>query len=152
MINRFEAFTASVVTLNRCLQKVKDMEMKKFGLRAAHTMCLYYLGQHEEGLTSSELTKLCREDKAAISRSVSLLIEKGFVCTGEMNTRRAYRTKLYLTGEGKSLISKINARIECVLSAAGEGLSNENREIFYETMDLIAGNLQRYMDSGGEET
>ena len=41
MKDRFETFAGSIVELNRYLQKIKDIEMKKFGLRASHTMCLY---------------------------------------------------------------------------------------------------------------
>ena len=68
MENRFETFSGSIVQLNRCLQKIKDLEMRRLGLRANHAMCLYYLGRHPEGLTATQLTDLCREDKAAISR------------------------------------------------------------------------------------
>ena len=45
MENRFEKFSIAVLELNRYLQKIKDQEMRKFGLRSAHTMCVFYLGQ-----------------------------------------------------------------------------------------------------------
>lgn len=51
MDHRFETFSLSILELNRYLQKIKELEMKQFGLKASHTMCLYYLGQHPEGLT-----------------------------------------------------------------------------------------------------
>ena len=38
MENRFEKFSIAVLELNRYLQKIKDQEMRKFGLRSAHTM------------------------------------------------------------------------------------------------------------------
>ena len=46
MDHRFETFSLSILELNRYLQKIKELEMKQFGLKANHTMCLYYLGQH----------------------------------------------------------------------------------------------------------
>ena len=49
MDHRFETFSLSILELNRYSQKIKELEMKQFGLKANHTMCLYYLGQHPEG-------------------------------------------------------------------------------------------------------
>ena len=43
MDHRFETFSLSILELNRYLQKIKELEMKQFGLKASHTMCLYYL-------------------------------------------------------------------------------------------------------------
>ena len=42
-------------------------------------MCLYYLGQHEEGLTGSELAREADVTRAAISRTLAHLEEDGFV-------------------------------------------------------------------------
>ena len=42
MDHRFETFSLSILELNRYLQKIKELEMKQFGLKANHTMCLYY--------------------------------------------------------------------------------------------------------------
>lgn len=76
MDHRFETFSLSILELNRYLQKIKELEMKQFGLKANHTMCLYYLGQHPEGLTATQLTELCKEDKAAVSRCLSQLSDR----------------------------------------------------------------------------
>lgn len=79
MDHRFETFSLSILELNRYLQKIKELEMKQFGLKASHTMCLYYLGQHPEGLTATQLTELCKEDKAAVSRCLSQLSDRQLV-------------------------------------------------------------------------
>lgn len=141
---RFESFTTMVVTLNRYLQKIKDIEMKKFGLRANHTMCLYYLGQHDEGLTATELTNLCREDKAAISRTVSQLMEKELIFCDIPENKRSYRTRLFLTPKGRELNHMINDRIAEILTNAGSGLSDSDRQTFYESMKTITDNLEMY--------
>lgn len=145
MRNRFESFAGSVLELNRCLQKIKDIEMKKFGLRGAHTMCLYYLGRHEEGLTASRLTELCREDKAAVSRCLNQLIQKDLVYCSLPENKRSYRTLHYLTGQGKILVSKMNDRIEHALLNGGRGLSDKERKTFYDTMEHILDNLTQYL-------
>lgn len=146
MRNRFETFAACIIDLNRCLQKIKDAEMKRFGLRASHAMCLYYLGRHNEGLTVTQLTQLCREDKAAVSRSLSQLIEKGFVYCALTENKRSYRTPHYLTRQGVELVSLMNERIETALSHCGNGLSEEQRNTFYDALELIRTNLTAYLN------
>ncbi|MDV4150767.1 helix-turn-helix domain-containing protein [Clostridium sp. AL.422] len=70
------------------------------GLKANHVMYLYYLGKNPRGLTAGELCKLCIEDKAAVSRTILDLTEKGFVKVSEVDYGRKYRTKIILTPEG----------------------------------------------------
>ena len=76
MVDRFAQFTGAVLELHRCINRIKEAEMAEWGLRGSHVMCLYYLGRYEEGLTAAQLTALCKEDKAAVSRTVSQLAER----------------------------------------------------------------------------
>lgn len=150
MKNRFETFAICIMELNRCLQKIKDTEMKRFGLRANHAMCLYYLGRNSEGLTVTQLTNLCRVDKAAVSRSLSQLMEKEFVYCNPAQNKRSYRTPHYLTPKGEELVTLMNRRIEAALVNVGNGLSQSQRKIFYETMELILANLTEYLNANEE--
>lgn len=152
MRNRFEAFAGSVVELNRCLQRIKDIEMRKLGLRAGHAMCLYYLGQNEDGLTAAELTELCREDKAAVSRCVRELMEKELLYGRVPENKRSYRTKLKLTESGRALVDKIQDRIVEALFSGGSGLTDQQRENFYESMERILRNLSQYIREQEEAT
>ena len=146
-MDRFEAFTGSILELNRYLQKIKDMEMKPFGLRAGHVMCLYYLGKNPGGLTATELTEACREDKAAISRSVNYLVERKLIRGDFMEHKRSYRTKLYLTDSGKELVETIDRRIDAAMTQGGSGLSEAQRKNFYEAMEIIIKNLAQYVEA-----
>ena len=102
MISRFETISEYIVELNRYLQKIKEVEMNKLGLHAKHTMCLYYLGKYPDGLTSTELTKLCSEDKAAVSRTLTQLENGGFVSRGLPEDKRAYRAVYNLQAPEKT--------------------------------------------------
>ena len=66
----FERFTMTILTMSKLVQKIKSLEMHKFGLKAVHVMCLYHLRARPEGLTASELCRRTLDDKAAISRAV----------------------------------------------------------------------------------
>ena len=142
MDHRFETFSLSILELNRYLQKIKELEMKQFGLKASHTMCLYYLGQHPEGLTATQLTELCKEDKAAVSRCLSLLSDRQLVvCEQPADHKRSYRSRYMLTVQGRSVVSGIQTRIKEALSYGGRGLTEERRRDFYGTLAIISENL-----------
>lgn len=131
MDHRFETFSLSILELNRYLQKIKELEMKQFGLKASHTMCLYYLGQHPEGLTATQLTELCKEDKAAVSRCLSQLSDRQLVvCEQPADHKRSYRSRYMLTVQGRSVVSGIQTRIKEALSYGGRGLTEERRPGF----------------------
>lgn len=149
-MDRFEAFTGSILELNRYLQKLKDLEMRPYGLRGNHVMCLYYLGKHPEGLTPRELTEVCREDKAAISRSTAQLIDKGLITGDFPEHKRAYRTKLVLTERGRELVHNFDRRIDAFLTTGSSGVTEEQRRCFYGAMEIITGNLSRYLTEIGE--
>lgn len=146
MRNRFESFAGDIIELNRCLQKIKEQEMKRFGLKAGHTMCLYYLGKHPEGLTASQLTELCKEDKAAISRCLGQLMERELISCRLPENKRSYRTLHFLTEQGQDIVRKMNDRIEYAVFHGGNGLSDGERENFYESLERILRNLTQYLE------
>lgn len=146
MRNRFESFAEYIVELYRALQKIKEVEMSHFQLKANHTMCLYYLGKYPEGLTATQLTGMCKEDKAAISRCLNQLIQKNLVISDLTEQKRSYRTLHFLTSEGKEVVSKMKERITEAVSNGGKGLTEEQRSAFYESMELILSNLSKYLE------
>ena len=105
MQDRFERFVVSITELHRYLQKLKELEMGQLDLKAGYTMCLYHLGKHPEGLTATQLTELCKEDKAAISRTLSQLSAKGLVSCELPENKRSYRTLYYLTEVGSTVVN-----------------------------------------------
>lgn len=144
-MNRFETFSGSILELNRYLQKIKDLEMKRLGLRGNHTMCLYYLGKNPEGLTVTELVQICKEDKAAVSRCLSELTRQGLVQSACPQGKRSYRTKLRLTDSGEELVQRIYARVEAAVAGGSSGMTDQQREAFYAAMEIIVDNLSHYL-------
>ena len=144
MFDRFEKFALTISQINRYVQKIKTMEMTDLGLKGNHTMCLYYLGKNSGGLTSSELCTLCKEDKAAISRTIAELENLGFVEADNTEGKREYRTKLHLTKKGEDAACMLDTKIKNALDIGGRGLTEQQREAFYSTLDTIAENLENY--------
>ena len=136
MIQRFDAFVSGITSCYKYIQRIKSLEMTEFGLKGTHVMCLYYLSQNPAGLTASQLCGLCAEDKAAISRTVSELRNRGYITS---LSEKAYRAMLTLTTAGQEVARKfdkliesktgINTRvaddaISCVAYGTGKSLEN----------------------------
>ena len=144
MINRFENFAAYIAQANKYILKIKSQGMERFGLKAAHLMCVYYLGKHEEGLTAGELAEYCMEDKAAISKSLSELKSKEFVMTDNGDGKKVYRSKYFLSPKGKSAFCEIKDTILHITELVAEGLSMEEGAILYRSLERVVNNLKDY--------
>ena len=136
----FERFTVSILRLNKLVQRIKIYEIKKFGLKSIHVMCLYYLNCHPEGLTASELVKLTLEDKAAISRALATMREQGYA---EYDSA-THNADVRLTPKGKQLAEHIVGRAAAAVSAGSADFSAEQREFFYKSLVTISDNLEQY--------
>ena len=147
LIERFEAFTTSVTKAYKCIQKIKLAETERMGLKSNHVMYMYYLGKNPEGLTPTELCKLCIEDKAAVSRTIVDLTEKGFVKPVDTDSGRKYRTKVMLTQEGMERNKQLNEAIAMAVSKASSSINEADREKFYGVLFSITDNLETICSS-----
>lgn len=140
MENIFENFTITVLKLNKLVQKIKNCEMQEYGLKTIHVMCGYYLNAHPDGLTAAELVKLTLEDKAAISRALKTLKEKGYV---DYNPNH-YNAVVSLTNDGKQLADFISDKATKAVVAGSYDFSDTERNNFYKALNAIADNLENY--------
>ena len=144
MISRYSKFTTLISNINRAINHIKSEEMQQFGLKSFHVSCLYYIYKFEDGLTASELCSLCEEDKGAISRSIDLLINNGFIMYENDDNKKKYRAKLFLTDKGKEVAERVNKITENAVEIGSKGLTDKEREIMYKCLDIISNNLNKY--------
>ncbi len=143
MIERFELFVSTITQIYKQLQRVKMQEMADSDLRGTHVMCLFQLNRHPEGLTVTQLSNLCEEDKAATSRTVSDLLQKQLVIA---DTEKKYRAPIMLTKEGKVIADQIDIQATNAVNAVGNDLTEEEREVFYRALTKISENLKNYLN------
>jgi DNA-binding MarR family transcriptional regulator len=141
MIGRFKEFTKNISFAYKYIIKLKSAAIKEFGLKGSHVMCLFYIGEAENGLTATKLCKLCGEDKAAISKALSALVELNYVEL-ENDENKKYRSKYHLTKSGKKVKDALDNKIADVVADGGMGLSEEEREAFYSALQKIVDNLE----------
>ena len=139
MEERFETFTVLINEISRFIHKLKAMEMAEFDLRSSHVSCLYYLYKMKM-LTAKELCDICAEDKANISRAVKHLEENGYLRCDAKHAKR-YQSPLTLTEKGEEIGERIALKIDRILSHAGDGISEEERQIMYRCLSAIRENL-----------
>lgn len=152
MTDRFETFATTIAALNRSIQRIKAREMEAVGLKSGYVMCMYELGKAQGGLTAAELGRVSGEDKAAVSRAVAELGEKGYVRLATAGDKRAYRAKIFLTDKGRETVEYINRRVDEALTAGSAGLTDRQRTDLYAVLGRVAENLERYIREGnGEE-
>lgn len=142
MQDLFERFTTAILKLNKLVQRIKVHEMKKFGLKSVHVMCLYYLNSRPRGITAGELARMTLEDKAAISRALAEMRQRGYVVYDPASHSAAIR----LTEEGVHLAEYISQRAAAAVGAGSAQFTDEQREFFYTSLITISDNLESYYD------
>ncbi len=142
MEKRFENFTFLILKAGKLIQRIKNLEVKQYDLKAVHVMCIYYLYNSEKGLTSSELVKLTYEDKAAISRAIATLTEKKYVLYDNK-----YQSLIKLTPKGIELAKVVEEKANKAVLDVGSILQDKEREDFYRILKNLTSKLSDYHDS-----
>lgn len=95
----------------------------------------------QDGLKQRELAERTFKDAANTTRIVQKLERKGFVARRTaVADRRA--NALYLTVQGRELVSELIPRAQGLLRAALEGVSDEEAEVARRVMDAIFVNMR----------
>lgn len=139
---RYEKFTSLILSINRSVQRIKSEEMAKLGLKGVHVNCLHYLGANPDGVSQSELVKLCCEDKAYINRAVAYMSELGIV--EERDGGKKYNTLIRLTEHGQELVSQVAVMVDNAVRAGSDGLTDADRDVLYASLQKVSVNLENY--------
>ena len=63
-------------------------------------------------------------------------------------TVNGYRANITLTEHGRSATTALRERIKLAVSKGGEGLSDEQIENFYVSLEIISNNLRKISKEG----
>ncbi len=149
MEERYQLFTTLIAKCARSVKRIKSNEMSGMNLKSFYVSCLYYLYANEQPMTAKELCDVCEEDKAYVSRSVDALEKDGYVVC-QSKTAKRYNSPISLTEKGILVAKEVASRVDTIVERASEGLSDENRKIFYASLSLICNNLERICEKYGE--
>ena len=142
MESRYELLSGSISCMYHDIQKIERMEMARYGLKGPHAQCLLAIKKHPEGITAVRLCEACEKDKAAISRILAELEQAGMVLR-ERRNGSGYRANLLLTEQGQVAAEAVMDKARLAVELAGTGFGEEEREVFYRVLSIIAGNLHK---------
>jgi len=140
MIDRYQQFSYIVSVINRQIQKIERDEMEKYGYKGAFAQYLMAMRRNPAGVTSAQLSDMCDRDKAAVSRVITEMIEKGLVVRRSAN-ETFYRAKLTLTQKGAEIADYIARQGAAAVAAVNNELTKEELKAFYSNLDYIADKL-----------
>ena len=153
-------FSSTIEEIQKNIQRLKTQSMRKAGLGISDMSCLMMLKKHPEGLSSTELSRHCRLDKALISRTVQKLLKKELIAYDyprlpairepdpEGVVRRgAYRVPLHLTEEGERLTRELYDVASAAAAYITDHIDSQEMTDFYRTLDKVSQNLKDYMVS-----
>ena len=141
MLSRYERFSTAISAIYHSIQKIERDEMVKSGGKGAFAQYLVALSRYPEGLTAAQLGELCDRDKAAVSRAVAEMEDRGLIVR-ESGKARIYKVALRLTEAGRSAAQFVCERAEAAVESGGQGLAEEERAVLYAALDRIAANLE----------
>ena len=141
MISRFEQFSFTISNIYRSIQKIEREEMDRYGLKGVYAQYLIALKRFPQGLTAAMLCEICDLDKAAVSRAVAEMVQKGLVERDASNPS-GYRAKLCLTDAGQEAAEYVNRRAQQAVEAAGCDLNDADRRVLYASLESISAHLQ----------
>ena len=147
MVGRFEVFTLGLLEIMSSWNKIAAEEMKAFGLKGTYVIYLIALYKHPEGLTAANLSEKCNRDKAEVSRAIAAFEKKELV-KRENTTVNGYRAKITLTEQGRESTKALRERVKLAVEKGGEGLSETERESFYNALQTISANLKKISKEG----
>ena len=147
MIDRFERFSFALSEISRYWHKLTSDEMEKHGLKGTHSVYLVTMSKFPDGITAPQICELCGKDTSDVSRMMSIMEKKGLV-TKEGSFQNCYRGVFKLTPEGKDAAEFVKRRANLATQIAGKDLSEDERVLFYESLETIAANLKQLCVDG----
>ena len=142
MEQRYETFTALILNISRCVQKIKNEEMAPLGLKGRQVQCLFALYNSEDGASVTTLCELCGEDKGMISRTLKDLTARGLVYVDEQKERK-YRNPVKLTEKGAEAAGIVSKKISEMVDLGSMGITEDDRKQMYRSLTLICDNLTK---------
>ena len=143
---RFLRFILLVDGIHKSVQKIKNKLATEFGVKGVHTLWMYELFCHPEGMTASELAAKSMIDRSLISREIEHLKSMGYITAEEVAGKRNYNSKIRLTEKGTEVARRIGDIAIDVQSNADIGIDSEELARFYVTLEKLSGNLSGIAD------
>lgn len=150
------SITRMIRLLARKSQSYIGCALSKYNLTAAEQPFFMTL-QHHEGITQEELTAIVCVDKAATTRAVKSLEEKGFLIRIQDKEDRR-QNRIYPTDKAKQIIDSVRSELNNFNDLLTIGIDSKSLDIVYsvlikmeENFSYISNDKSLLKEQGGEK-
>ena len=134
---RFERFISLIEGIHKSIGKIKFDTAPYLGIKSVHVFWIYELSLHPDGLTAAEIAAVSMVDRSLVSREIAALKKDGYVASEDTGKKRNYNARITLTEKGKDLAEKITEEATRVQSMVDIGITEEELESFYSTLEKL---------------
>lgn len=145
---RFYTFAQMIDSIHKSIYKIKSDLIPIFGVKSVHMFWIYELYSHPDGLSAAELAEQAMISRSLVSREIDRLLKDDYVELRENSRgkRRNYNSRITLTEKGVKLAEQIQGKALSVQASANIGISPEELESFYKTLEKLRGNLSAIVE------
>ena len=140
---RFEKFTLLIDGIHKSIHNLKITIAPHLGVKGVHVLWVWELLKNPDGLTAAELAMRSMVNRSLVSREIEALTEGGYVILA-LDGGNKYNGKLRLTEKGRELAESIGGEVVRIQNAVDEGISKEELDAFYLTLEKLNNNFRNY--------
>lgn len=145
--DRFESFVILIDSVHKCISKIKHELSTMTSVKSVHTLWLYELLKHKEGLTPTALADKSNIDRSLVSREIRELVKGGYIVTEPCEGKRGYNSRITLTERGEEAAKKIAESALEIQNSVSREIDVDSLSVFYETLESLCVNLEKYNES-----
>lgn len=149
---RFETFILLIDSIHKSINRVKLDVVQDSSVKSVHTLWLYELLKHPEGLTATEIASKSKIDRSLVSREMRALLKGGYISSADSSGKRGYNERLILTENGMRLAEGIAESALLVQQSVSRDISVEELSVFYSVLERISANLTEVNKNGKVST
>lgn len=137
-------------SVHKAISKIKQRICVDSNIKSVHTLWLYVLHKHKEGLTATELADKTNIDRSLVSREIRELYDGGYVHLEFPKGKRVYNARITLTERGIQVANSISEAALEIQCSVSHNIQKEDLETFYNILYKIAGALEGITEADDE--
>ena len=139
-------FMRQISITYRCAMRFRERELADTGLAGCQTPYLTAL-YRQPGISQEELARTLNVNKSSVTRQLSVLEERGYVCRKPSATDKRI-TLVYPTAQATALMDRIFACYGSWNSYLTQDFTEEEKSTLYQLMVRIAARAEDYVKGG----
>ena len=139
---RFDVFMLALTKSQKSMAGIVKEVMREDNIKHIEVLCLKSIAFIKDGISASELCRMCFYDKAIISRTLNSLKERGFICVNPEDANKSRGRRYLLTQKGREICDKMSDFMNTIGEELTKNIPEEEVDVFFRTALKILDNMQ----------